>query len=361
MSRQNKQRNALIFLVLFLLPVLSVQAQTCTGGLGVTGAQNCTGTAASPCHVCDVTDMDFEIRAPDDVTTTAWQNMSYSSQAGTCASTCTEEIWTATGYTFCPTEGVYDARIRAYTNSQWETSDWQTGIYSVTWDTSSDWCTCKTGSSANWFSTVSGGNNGNCCGDDGASDDFYYYTAAPATATSLACTRCSNGTKADPTTLYGNGKWSGTNLTTDTSGTCYSGDITCNDTTASNGTSGTYYGNGYWGGTDKTTDTSGICYYGDISCADGSASNGASGTYYGNGYTADTPTSDKNGLCLYGNISCSDGSAASGASNTIYGNGHYYETTCYYGDWTCADGTDSNGATCTMACSSACTSEENPK
>jgi len=126
MIRQNKPRNALIFLALLLLPVLSAQAQTCTGGLGVTNAQDCTGTAASPCHSCDATDMDFEIRAPDDSTTTGWQNLAYSSQVGTCSSTCTEETWaSAYGYTFCPQEGAYDARTRAYTNAQWETSDWQ--------------------------------------------------------------------------------------------------------------------------------------------------------------------------------------------------------------------------------------------
>ncbi|MBW2673858.1 MAG: hypothetical protein JRD89_10665, partial [Deltaproteobacteria bacterium] len=296
--------------------------------------------------------MDFEIRAPDDSTTTGWQNLAYSSQVGTCSSTCTEETWaSAYGYTFCPQEGAYDARTRAYTNAQWETSDWQASIYSVTWDTSSDWCTCITSDSQNWFSTVSGGTGGNCCGDDGASDDFYYYTASPTTATSLSCTRCLDGTKSSPATLYGNGYWSGTNTATDTSGTCYTGDITCNSTTASNGSSAAYYGNGYWSGSSPATDTSGTCYYGDISCANGSASHGTSGTYVGNGYTTDSPTTDKNGLCYYTDITCIDGSAANSATTTIHGNGYLSGTTCYYGDWTCANETAANGANCTLACS----------
>jgi|GEM_PF-2158561 len=274
MSHFDNQKSALIWLFpaifFLLLPMLS-PAQTCSGGLAGSNLQDCTGTPASPCHSCDVTDMDFEIRAPDDSTTTGWQNMSYSSQVGTCSTSCTEETWVRNyGYNFCPQEGAYDARTRAYTNSAWETSAWQTSVYSVNWDTSSNWCTCKTGSSANWFSSVSGGSNGKCCGDDGASDDFYYHSADPTTATSLSCTRCLNASKYGPSTLYGNGYWSGSSPATDTSGTCYYGDITCNANSGASGASGTYYGNGYVSGS--------TCYYGNITCSDGSASHGSSCT-----------------------------------------------------------------------------------
>ncbi len=348
------QKAKLIFLAALLFALFSPLSfsETCSGGLAGSNLQDCTGTDSSPCHVCDVTDMDFEIRAPDDVTTTGWVDMSYSTQSGTCSSTCTEEVWTnAYGYTFCPQEGSYDIRTRAYTNSAWEESAWSTGEYSVTWDTSSDWCECKTGSSGNWFSTVSGGSGGNCCGDDSTNDDFYYHDGSLTTATSLQCTICNNGTKWAPLNLNGNGYWSGSNTTTDTSGTCYYGDIGCSSSGGSSGASGTYYGNGYWSGSDPTTDTSGTCYYGDITCTDGSAAHGTSGTYYGNGYTPDSSTTDSSGTCYYGNITCSDGSASHGSSSTVYGNGYASGTTCYYGDWTCANENASNGSDCTLGCS----------
>ncbi|MCX6802538.1 MAG: DUF2341 domain-containing protein [Candidatus Diapherotrites archaeon] len=319
MRPQDKQRTAQILLLIALAALFAPVsfAQVCTGGLGVTGALDCTGTSSSACHYCDVNAMQFQIRAPDDTNTTAWIAETYSTGSGTCSSGCADETWLSSyGYTFCHAEGAYDARTKAGSQNasgySWETSDWNTNVYTVNWDTSSDWCQCRTGSSANWFSTVSGGSNGSCCGDDTTSDDFYYYSADPTTATSLACTRCSDGTKAGPTTLYGNG---------------------------------------YWGGTDKTTDTSGTCYYGDINCTASTAANGTSGTYYGNGYTTASQTSDLNGLCYYGDITCANGSAANGSSLTLYGNGSVFGTTCIYGDWTCANGSDSNGSSCTLACS----------
>ena len=355
MTHPLKERTAYFWIVLIItfsgLTQLSL-AQTCTGGLGVTNAQDCTGTPASPCHSCDVTDMDFEIRAPDDTTTTGWQNMSYSTQTGTCSTSCTEETWTSNyGYTFCPQEGAYDARTRAYTNSAWETSAWQTSVYSVNWDSSQNWCTCKTGSSANWFSSVSGGSNGNCCGDDGASDDFYYSSASPTTATSLQCSRCYNGSKSGPSTLYGNGYWSGSSLTTDTSGTCYYGDIICTASQMSNGESSTFYGNGYTPDS-PSADTSGTCYYGDIACSDGSASNGASITLYGNGYHPGSITTDLITTCYYTDWSCGDGTYSHGTIDYLYGNGYWSGSspatdtsgTCYYGDPSCGDGVHTDGA-----------------
>jgi len=356
MSYISIRRNLPIFIAIALLSLFpGALAETCTGGLTGTGLNDNSGTAAAPDHDCAVDDMDFDIRAPDDVTSTGWVDMTYASETGTCSSTCTEEVWANNyGYTFCPQEGAYDIRTRAYADGdgfEWETSDWGIGLYTVNWDTSSDWCECKTGSASNYFATVSGGSNSSCCGDDTTNDDFYYYSANPTTATSLSCKRCSNGSVYGPTTLYGNGKWSGTNTTTDTTGTCYYENITCTDSTASHGTSSTLYGNGYWNGSSPTTDTTGTCYTGNISCADGLATSGSSNTYYGNGHTTDSPTADTSGLCYYGNITCSDGSASNGTTNTVYGNGYSQGTTCYYGDWTCADGSASNGATCTMVCS----------
>ncbi|MEM0360638.1 MAG: hypothetical protein QXK06_04870, partial [Candidatus Diapherotrites archaeon] len=353
MKQQNRQHPSriLLFIALALLAPFYSFAQTCTGGLSGSNLQNCTGTDYSPCHKCDVNDMQFEIRAPDGVTTSGWQTMTYSTGSGTCSAGCADETWTKSyGYTFCPQEGTYSARIKAGAQNSssygWETSDWNTSFYTVNWDSSQGWCTCKTGSSANWFATVSGGSNGQCCGDDGANDNFYYHSAEPSTATSLDCTRCLNGTKYGPITLYGNGYLSGSG----TSRTCYYGDINCTAGSAESGTSTIVYGYGHWSGSSPITDTSGVCYYGTPSCGDGYYSHGSFGTYYGNGYTNGNPTTDTSSLCYYGDISCSNGFASNGASTTVYGNGFVSGTTCYYGNWVCANDTASNGASCTLAC-----------
>jgi len=356
MNHPSKQGNAYFWIVLiiafFALPTLSF-AQTCTGGLTGSNLQDCTGTAASPCHVCDVTDMDVEIRAPNDTDTSGWLDLAYSSESGTCSSACTEEVWTSTGYTYCSWEGTYDARIRAYTNSQWETSDWNIGFYDVNWDSLSGWCSCITGGTGTYFDSVTSGSNANCCGDDNSSDNFHYASDSVTVATSLECSRCQTGTAYGPKTLLGNGYWSGTNLTTDTSGTCFYGNIACDTSSDANGISIISYGNGYWDGTSPTTDTSGTCYYGNITCSDGTYSHGANGTYYGNGYTTSSPTTDLNGFCYFSDINCTDGAASNSTSATVYGNGYDSGTTCYYGDWTCANEDASNGNSCTTACSGA--------
>jgi len=144
---------------------------------------DCTGTAASPCHCCDVNAMHYTITAPSGGGTSGPTSMSYSSSSGTCGTTPdVTETWThALGYTFCPTEGQYTVTVTAtsaggtqtcasYTD---ETSD-PFNLYYVNWDNDQNWCGCKGGT---WLSSATycgslGCSGGKCCGDDGAADDF---------------------------------------------------------------------------------------------------------------------------------------------------------------------------------------------
>ena len=143
-KREFLRGNFLLLNMLFSLLLFSfAQAQTCTGGLAGTNLQDCTGTPSNPCHKCDVSDIDFEIRAPDDTTTTGWIDMSYSTSTGSCvAGSCIEEFCTA-NYLWCPQEGPYDIRIRAYVEDgdsyDWEVSDWNIGVYTVNYDSSQQW------------------------------------------------------------------------------------------------------------------------------------------------------------------------------------------------------------------------------
>ncbi|RLG70453.1 MAG: hypothetical protein DRO07_00115 [Candidatus Iainarchaeum archaeon] len=230
---------------------------------------DCTGTATSPCHYCDFSNMSVTVKSPGGSTTSV--SMGSCTTSGTCGTT--PEITTACsgslGYTFCPEEGQYTAQVcgtAAGNPSATECSSWF-NLYTVSFDSSSNWCACG---GYDWFSSVSGGSNGNCCGDDGSNDDFYYHSADPTTAQTLQCTRCLNGTKYGPTTLHGNGYWSGSDPATDQTGTCYYGDIICTDSSAANGDNTTLYGNGYVSGS--------TCYYGDITCGNGTYANGASCT-----------------------------------------------------------------------------------
>ena len=163
-------------------------------------------------------------------------------------------------------------------------------------------CTAET-----WIASLGTvvGSNANCCGDDSNSDNFATYSGSLTTSTSVSCRRCSSGSDMGTTTLYGNGYTTG-DKTSDTSLTCYYGDITCNYNSAQNGQSKVLYGNGYTTG-DKNSDTSLRCYYEDIDCSDGSAKNGTDKVLYGNGYVTGT-------TCYYDNIDCSDGSAKNGTS-----------------------------------------------
>jgi len=152
MNYLNKCKKPFLFLLLFFLITFRVFAQN-----------DCTGTDVSPCNECDASDMDFEIRAPDDVTTTGWQNLSYSSESGTCGTTpeITEAWHSSYGYTFCPQEGAYDARTRAYAEGEpgvyeWETSDWNLAVYDVNFDADQNWCNCNGStwlSDPNWWNS----------------------------------------------------------------------------------------------------------------------------------------------------------------------------------------------------------------
>jgi len=246
-----------------------------------------------------------------------------------------------------------------------------------------------------------------CCGDDGGSaEDWSAYTGTLTSSTTSTCRRCLNGADQGSDSLCGNGYFgsscgSSLSVNTATSGTCFSGDITCTSSSASDGpadlrcgngyfgsacgsslnvntaTAGRCYygnivcsdgsssdgtsvyrcGNGYFGSScgsslNVNTATSGTCYYGNIACSDGSSSNGASVVRYGNGYYSGSLVNSDTLECYYGNIACSDGSSSNGAVTTIYGNGYLSGSgnsrTCYYGDLSCSDGTSSNGASKTI-------------
>ncbi|MFH1235118.1 MAG: hypothetical protein V1493_05910, partial [Candidatus Diapherotrites archaeon] len=141
-------------------------------------AQDCTGTAASPCHYCDVNTFQFKLRDPYDVNDSrGWVALAFVSGAcTTCTTTCTE-IWTkASDYNFCAKEGVYDIKAKSYNQGVpwfWTESDWNIA-YTVDWDNDSSWCACKGGT---WISAATycgslGCQGGKCCGDDNSNDTF---------------------------------------------------------------------------------------------------------------------------------------------------------------------------------------------
>ncbi|MEM4662747.1 MAG: chitobiase/beta-hexosaminidase C-terminal domain-containing protein [Candidatus Diapherotrites archaeon] len=184
-------------IILFSL-ITIVKAQTCSGGLAGSGLQDCVGSDTSPCRYCDVSDMDYEIRAPDGVTTTGWRDMTYSTQVGTCSVSCVQETWTAS-YLWCPQEGTYSMRTRAYAQGgsgyAWETSDWNTNAYTVNYDYEQMWCTCKGGT---WLSGATycgslGCQGGKCCGDDGANDNFCVAGGGSCVAGTYYTNHCSDG------------------------------------------------------------------------------------------------------------------------------------------------------------------------
>ncbi|MEM4598484.1 MAG: chitobiase/beta-hexosaminidase C-terminal domain-containing protein [Candidatus Diapherotrites archaeon] len=192
------------FFLKFILVVLLinffgfVNAQTCYGGLSGSSLRDCIGSDESPCHYCDVSDMDYEIRAPDNITTTGWRDMTYSTQVGTCSVSCTQETWTAS-YLWCPQEGTYSMRTRAYAQGgsgyAWETSDWNTNAYTVNYDYEQIWCTCKGGT---WLSGATycgslGCQGGKCCGDDGANDNFCVAGGGSCVAGTYYANHCSDG------------------------------------------------------------------------------------------------------------------------------------------------------------------------
>ncbi|MFP4151172.1 MAG: LamG domain-containing protein, partial [Candidatus Aenigmatarchaeota archaeon] len=141
-----------------------------------------TGTvqATEMTSTCEVNDVDIDLRSPAG-DTTGWFNSTHSSTSGTCGSDPnTTETWENTsGYSYCPQEGDYDGRSNAYTqedenpsNYSWETSSWASDIYTVDYDSSSDWCSCGdqySGNSYNWIGSYTDAGDSsypNCCEDD---------------------------------------------------------------------------------------------------------------------------------------------------------------------------------------------------
>jgi len=161
----------LIILIIFLTLVYAADLYCPSGA--TSGCVDCTGTASSPCHVCDTTDMYVKIYNPSG-SLAGTEYLDYDSESGTCGSTPeVTETWKKNiGYKYCSEEGTYTTVVYAQINSgDYEYSE-SFDLYTVNWDTNSNWCTCKTGSSSNWFSSYTDGNNPNCCGDDGSNDMF---------------------------------------------------------------------------------------------------------------------------------------------------------------------------------------------
>jgi len=133
---------------------------------------DCTGTDLVPCDMCDVSDMDFLLRDPSDTNDPrGWQDMTESGVAGSCPPYENHTFTDNDGYTFCPSEGDYDAQTRAYAEGdawEWEPSSWFTAVYNVNYDSDSNWCGCN---GSIWFPSGSGANS-KCCGDDISNDDF---------------------------------------------------------------------------------------------------------------------------------------------------------------------------------------------
>ncbi|MCX6817249.1 MAG: hypothetical protein NTU57_00125 [Candidatus Aenigmarchaeota archaeon] len=192
-----------------------------------------------------------------------------------------------------------------------------------------------------------------------ASANTYYGNGyMPGSSTTRTCyygdITCSAASGANGTSIsvYGWG-WYNSSLTTTPAVICLSGAATCSDGSAANDSASTLYGNGRWSGTDKTTDTSGTCYYGDITCSDGSEGNGASASLIGNGNSNGCSLTTATGCtCYYGDLTCADNSAANGTSTGIIGNGNLQGSgtsrTCYYGDMGCSDNSATNGTTQTV-------------
>ncbi|MFB6076258.1 MAG: LamG-like jellyroll fold domain-containing protein, partial [Candidatus Aenigmatarchaeota archaeon] len=174
---------------------------------------------------CNVTDMDVEIRAPDDSTTTGWLSTSYSSSSGTCGSDPdVTETWTK-DYYYCPQEGDYDIRARAYTEEyepnssfSWETSSYFGSVYSVNYDSASEWCTCN---SSDWDSTGTAefeSGYSSCCGDD-ANENWLSELGDTDGSDSNAC--CNVGDDcADDQTCYSNTTCHDTGSTVSTNEYC---------------------------------------------------------------------------------------------------------------------------------------------
>ena len=137
---------------------------------------DCTGTDVSPCNKCDVNNITVSVRAPSGTISgphiMSWQ----SNDTSTCtAASHTTESWTySLGYTYCPVEGAYTASLNASalgSSYVWEYSGYGVSIsgnpiYTVNYDTDSNWCGCKGG---RWNSSAvdyESGTTPSCCEDD---------------------------------------------------------------------------------------------------------------------------------------------------------------------------------------------------
>ncbi len=149
---------------IFLSPVLA--QQDCTATVGGSGTCNC----------CDTNSMTVTVTAPSGGGSSGPSTMTYSTQSGTCGSTpaVTRSYTYSLGYTFCPTEGQYTATLTASSaggNTACGTYGSETSssmnLYTVAWDTDSNWCGCKAGTGKYNSSAMSWeAGTPNCCGDD---------------------------------------------------------------------------------------------------------------------------------------------------------------------------------------------------
>ena len=105
--------------------------------------------------------------------------LNYYSSSGTCGSTPqVTETWKKNiGYTFCPEEGTYTATVTASSaggdpscSSYGSETSGSYDLYTVNYDSDSNWCSCKGGS---WLADK-------CCGDDAGEDYTNSGTGNPA-------------------------------------------------------------------------------------------------------------------------------------------------------------------------------------
>jgi hypothetical protein len=177
-------------------------------GSGALALSDCTGTAAVPCHQCDVYGINISLHYPNGSLAAYTLNQTPVS-VGSCTCTCYTADCCATdtyknysaawgiGYTVCPVEGDYNASIEANATqaaSEWEGPSANFTVYTVNWDTDEDWCECKVGT-GRWNIGFGPGTSGNCCGDD--SEEYNRTrlcdgTACTADPTDDACCNASN-------------------------------------------------------------------------------------------------------------------------------------------------------------------------
>ncbi len=110
------------------------------------------GPASATPKACDISNMEYKIKAPDG-TETSWRDLSFESKSGSCPPA-VKEIWkTLNVYDFCPLEGPYKIKARAFARDidgtgkdGWHETDW-VGAFTVDYCASQKWCNC---SGHNW-------------------------------------------------------------------------------------------------------------------------------------------------------------------------------------------------------------------